>query len=145
VLSAIAAASEVPWVVFDEPVLGAVDDRYLIWRDQAPGLHRGFLAAIGALSRTGNLVAFSAAGHSAEAIDEALRGLDVMRVGLDCDLETLRARERGREGRWGGLAEGSMSDHDGWRYDLRFDTTRSTPSEIAAEVLRRIPQVRRAT
>jgi chloramphenicol 3-O phosphotransferase len=91
------------------------------------------------LARSGNLVAFSAGGHSAPAIDEALRGVDVVRVGLDCDLETLRVRELGREGRWGGLAdEGSMSDHGGWRYDLRFDTTRSTPAEIAVEVLRRV-------
>ena len=137
-LSAIASVSELPWVVFDEPVIGAVDDRYLIWRGQAPGLHRGFVAAIGALARCGNLVAFSAAGHPAPAVDEALRDLDVVRVGLDCDLETLRARELGRDGRWGGLAEGSMSDHDGWRYDLRFDTTRSTPTEIAAALLRHV-------
>jgi chloramphenicol 3-O-phosphotransferase len=100
---------------------------------------------MGALARSGNLVGMSAGGHSAGAIDEALRGLDVVRVGLDCDLETLREGERGREGRWGGLAEGSLSDHDGWRYDLRFDTTCVTSSEIAAEVLRRIERASTTT
>jgi hypothetical protein len=41
VLSALASASEVPWVVFDEPVMGVVDDRSLIWRDQAPACIAG--------------------------------------------------------------------------------------------------------
>ena len=59
-----------------------------------------------------------------------------MRVGLDCDVETLVERERGREGRWGGLAAGSLCDHDGWCYDARFDTTRTSAKEIAVRVLR---------
>ena len=57
VLDALAEASELPWVVFDEPVLGVVRQPYLIWRERAPVLHRGFLAAIAALARQGNVVA----------------------------------------------------------------------------------------
>ena len=57
VLAALAASTELPWVVFDEPVMGSVDQPYLIWRDRAPQLHRGFLDAIAALAaRRGDLV-----------------------------------------------------------------------------------------
>ena len=33
-----------PWVIFDEPEdVGSVDAEFLIWREQAPALHEGFL------------------------------------------------------------------------------------------------------
>ena len=134
-LEAIAAASELPWVLLDEPVIGSVDQAYLIWRDQAPVLHAGFLDAIAALARRGNLVAVSAAGHPAELVNQAFEGLSVFRVGLDCDITTLVARERGRAGRWGGLAAGSTSVHNGWTYDARFDTTHTPAATIARSVL----------
>lgn len=136
VLAAIAAGSDLPWVILDEPVIGAVCSPYLIWKEQAPDLHRGFLDALAALARRGNLVAFAAAGHTAAAVDEAFADLAVLRVGLDCDVDTLIERERGRAGRWGGLAAGSVAAHDGWRYDARFDTTATAASEIAREILR---------
>ena len=137
-LEAIAEVSDLPWVLFDEPVAGAVDQGYLIWRDRAPVLHRGFLDAIAALAGRGNLVALSAAGHPAALIEEVFGGLAVLRVGLDCDLPTLVARERGRDARWGGLAAASMSVHDGWTYDVRFDTTQLSPSAIARQVTERL-------
>ena len=37
VLSAIAASSRLPWVIFDEPVVGSVDETYLIWRGHDRG------------------------------------------------------------------------------------------------------------
>jgi chloramphenicol 3-O phosphotransferase len=142
VLAAIADASSMPWVIVDEPVLGTVDQPYLIWPDRAPGLHRGFLDALAALARRDNLVALSAGGHPAAVIDAVFDGVDVVRIGLDCDVATLVRRERGREGRWGGLAASSLTDHDGWRYDARFDTTQTSATAIARDVLSlvRIPQ-----
>jgi len=125
-----------PWVLFDEPVMGAVDQGYLIWRDRAPVLHRGFLDAIAALARRGNLVGLSAAGHPPAVIDDTFRGVAVVRVGLDCDVPTLLARERGREGRWGGLVAASLGVHEGWRYDARYDTAHVPPETIARDVLR---------
>jgi chloramphenicol 3-O-phosphotransferase len=142
VLVEVAAASELPWVIFDEPVLGEVRQPYLIWRDRAPVLHRGFLAAIAALARDGNVVALAAAGHPAAVIDDAFDGGRVIRVGLDCDERTLLDRERGREGRWGGIAAASSHVHDGWRYDLRFDTTRTPAATIATDVLRLVDETR---
>ncbi|MFT3851468.1 MAG: hypothetical protein QM733_01795 [Ilumatobacteraceae bacterium] len=138
VLDAIAASSELPWVIFDEPVLGSVRQPYLIWRDRAPVLHLGFLDAIAAVARRGNLVGLSAAGHPAGRIDEVFVGIETVRVGLDCSTEALIDRERGRDGRWGGLAVSSLRDHDGWRYDLRFDTQQTTASNIAIAVLDRL-------
>ena len=135
-MQAIQTQSPLPWVVFDEPHLGSVDRGYLIWRDTAEVLHRGFLAGIAALARAGNLIAVAAAGHPQSLFKDTFAGIPVVYVGLDCDVATLKAPEVGREGRWGGLAEASVVVHDGWRYDLRFDTTVDAPSDIAREVLR---------
>ena len=134
-LRAIADASDLPRVLFDEPVMGVVDQPYLVWRDRAPQLHRGFLDAMAALARRGNVVALAAAGHPAGVVDEAFHDVRMLRVGLDCDTATLLERERGREGRWGGLVEASLPVHDGWHYDLRFDTARRPATEIAVDVL----------
>ena len=135
-LQAIRQLSAAPWVVFDEPVLGAVDDGYLIWREQADVLHRGFLEGIAALARTGNLIGIAAAGHAQTMFETAFSGIPMTFVGLHCDLETLRKREHSRPGRWGGLAESSVGVHEGWRYDLEFDTQRNTTDDIALSVLR---------
>ena len=102
----------------------------------APALHLGFLDAIAALARRGNLVALSAAGHPAGVIEAAFEGVVVVRVGLDCALPTLLEREQGRDGRWSGLSAGSVAVHEGWNYDARFDTGRLSPDAIAGELLR---------
>ena len=97
-LQAIADESDLPWVLFDEPVMGVVDQPYLVWRDRAPQLHRGFLDAIAALARRSNVVALSAAGHPAAVVDEAFHDVHVLRVGLDCDTATLLEHEHGSGG-----------------------------------------------
>lgn len=112
-----------PLVVLDEPEqIGTVQPGYLIWRDRAPSLHRGYLAAIATLARAGNHVALSAAGHPHHEIVGAFDGTSVIRVGLICEFEVLRERER-RTGRSAGIAAESLGVHDGWTYDLEFDTT----------------------
>ena len=140
-LDALQRESHLPWVVFDEPVLGSVNESYLIWRDQAEVLHRGFLEGIAALVRSGNVVAVAAAGHPQRLFEEVFADLPVLFVGLDCDLETLLAREHGREGRWGGLAAASFGVHEDWWYRLRFDTAHRSADEIASEVLRSVDEM----
>lgn len=127
-----------PLVVLDEPEhIGAVQPEYLIWRDRAPTLHTGYLHAIAALARAGNVVAVPAAGHSYVAFTEAFGGVPMLCIGLTCNLDVLIERER-RTGRWGGIAEGSMKVHDGWAYDLDFDTTDNPdPLEVARQILDR--------
>lgn len=136
VMATLAERSRFPWVLFDEPVIGSVDQPYLIWRDQAPHLHRGFLRAIAALARSGNRVALSAAGHPPALVDEVFSNVPTLRVGLDCDLPTLLRREQGRDGRWGGLVAASLDVHHGWHYDVRLDSAALTPADIVDEILR---------
>ena len=128
-----AAAEDRPWVVFDEPILGEVDRRYLIWPESAPAVHAGFLAGIAAVAGAGNLVATAAAGHpqSAFVAAAAAPGVRLVSIGLHCPLEVLLERELGREGRWGGLAASSVGAHDGWTYDLELDSSSRGPEELA--------------
>lgn len=139
---AIQTAAAFPVVVLDEPEhVGTVPPGYLIWRDRAPSLHRGYLAAIAALARAGNVVCVSAAGHPHDELTAAFAGIPVVTVGLDCALDVLVRRER-RSGRWAGIAAASLGVHDGWPYDLRIDTTDEPDvGEMAQLVLARIPTI----
>ena len=139
VMQALQQIAPGPLVVFDEPEhIGTVRPEFLIWRDRAPTLHRGYLDAIAALARAGNQVAVSAAGHRQSEFVDAFVDVPVLAVGLTCKLDVLLQRER-RTGRWGGIAAGSLDDHDGWAYDLEFDTTDDPdPTEIARQVLTRV-------
>lgn len=134
-MEAVLEQATTPWVIFDEPWLGATRQVHLIWRDTAPVLHEGFLRGIAAVAATGNQVALAAAGHPAAVVTEAFAGVPLLLVGLDCPLEVLLVRERGRPGRWGGLAAASLDVHDGWSYDLRFDSSTTGPQEMAEAVL----------
>lgn len=135
VMTAMMEMADTPWVVFDEPWLGTVAQPYLIWRDVSPTLHAGYLSGIAALAGAGNQVALSSGGLSYADVRTAFANLATTYVGLDCPLEVLLERERGRPGRWGGLAEASIGDHADWTYDLRFDTSTSSPAEVAMQVL----------
>lgn len=128
-----------PFVVFDEPEhIGTVQTEYLIWRDRAPALHRGYLDAIAALARAGNYVAIPAAGHRQGEFVEAFDDVALIAIGLRCDLAVLAERER-RSGRWGGIAKESLGVHEGWTYDLEFDTSDGPdPLVIARQVLGRV-------
>ena len=121
--------------MFDEPMFGSVDVGYLIWRERAEGLHRGFLEGIAALAHAGNCVAVAAGGHQQSMFDAAFVGVPTLRVGLDCNPAELARRERGRRDVPGGLAESSLDVHRGWHYHLRFDTTRIEVGHIADEAL----------
>lgn len=117
------AAAPFPLVVMDEPEqVGTVQPGYMIWRDTAPSLHRGYVAAVAALASAGNHVAISAGGHQYGEFVEAFDGIPMLTVGLTCELDVLVQRER-RTGRWAGIAAASLGAHDGWTYDLEFDTT----------------------
>jgi chloramphenicol 3-O phosphotransferase len=125
-----------PFVIFDEPEhVGTVQPEYLIWRDRAPALHRGYLAAIAALARAGNHVALAAAGHGQTEFIDAFDDVPIRSVGLRCDLEVLIERER-RSGRWGGIATEALGMHDGWTYDVELDTTYAPdPIALARQIL----------
>lgn len=125
-----------PFVIFDEPEqVGTVQPEYLIWRDRAPALHRGYLDAIAALARAGNDVAVSAAGHRQTEFADAFGDVPIVSVGITCEFDVLVDRER-RSGRWGGIAAESLAVHDGWTYDVEFDTTEAPdPLQLARRIL----------
>ena len=134
-MHAVLELSAEPWVMFDEPWLGTVKQPYLIWRDAAPALHRGFLDGMAALAAAGNQIILSSGGQPFEVVSDAFREVPTLAVGLDCPLDVLLEREQGREGRCGGLAEASLDDHRGWTYDLRLDSSTETPAQLASRVL----------
>lgn len=138
-MRALQSLATFPLVVLDEPEqIGTVQPGYLIWRDRAPSLHSGYLAAIATLARAGNHVAVSAAGHPHQEIADAFEDMFVVTVGLTCEFEVLCERER-RTGRWAGIAAESLGAHHGWTYDLVFDTTHSPdPLDLAQLVLGRL-------
>jgi chloramphenicol 3-O-phosphotransferase len=81
-------------------------------------------------------VAVTAAGRQQEEFDRHLGDTPTVWVGLYCHPDVLLVRERSRTDRWGGLAESSISVHDGWHYDLTLDTTNSPdPTKLAAKIL----------
>jgi chloramphenicol 3-O phosphotransferase len=68
---------------------------------------------------------------------EALSGVPVTWVRVDCPLDVAEVREEER-GQRAGLARGTHDAvHDGVRYDLAIDTSTQTPSEAAHIVLGR--------
>ena len=66
---------------------------------------------------------------------EALRGVPVTWVRIDCPSAVAEQREVER-GQRAGLARGTHEAvHDGVRYDLTVDTSRRTPAEAAQVIL----------
>lgn len=139
-MDALLAAADTPWVKFDELSFGAIDLRFLIWRDQLPRLLPGFLAGIAALAAEGNQVILTAAGFPSSYFDDLRRRVPTLNVGLDCPLEVRIDRQSRRPDRWGGLTEGHDDHDEGWTYDLRFDTSTTSPEEIGSAILRRIAE-----
>lgn len=126
-----------PWVLFDEPEhVGTVATEFLIWAERAPNLHRGYLEAIAAITRAGNSVAIAAGQRPQPHFATVLADVPVLWVGLECAPDRLVARHTPRADRWGGLLDGGAAVHEGWRYDLTFDTSNDPdPATLARGVL----------
>jgi chloramphenicol 3-O phosphotransferase len=68
---------------------------------------------------------------------DALTGLDVVWVGVHCDLDVVEARERSRGDRVVGMARSQFTTvHASAHYDLSIDTTSSSPEQAIAELVR---------
>ena len=135
-MAAVVRQAATPWVAFDELSFGTVAAPYLIWPETAPTLAPGFVAGITALALAGNQVITTG---GPPAMFEPLRdAVPTLVVGLDCPLTVRVDRQARRPDRWGGLTEDSDDAHDGWTYDLRFDTSRLPAEDIAARILERL-------
>ena len=109
---------------------------------------RGYLGALRSMALAGNDVV-------AEAVitwprvpwyAEAFEGLAVTLVGVRCDLQVARRRERERTDRVAGpleLPEDKFAAvHAGMDYDLEVDTSTSSAAEVAGDLAIRLRQVR---
>jgi chloramphenicol 3-O phosphotransferase len=68
---------------------------------------------------------------------DALTGLDVVWVGVHCDLDVIEARERSRGDRPPGMARSQFATvHAAANYDLSFDTTSSGPEQAVTALMR---------
>jgi chloramphenicol 3-O phosphotransferase len=137
-LSALRNRVAEPWVVFDEPMFGSVRSEYLIWPERAPLLHDGFLNGIASLASAGNQVAVAAGGLSHERFRQSFVGVPTVWVGLDCPDEERRRREATRRDVPGGHFAASPHIHDGWEYDLWFDTAVVPLDEMVQAIVDRI-------
>jgi chloramphenicol 3-O-phosphotransferase len=135
-MAGFAEGEDTPWVVFDELVLGRIHTNHLIWVEACGPLYKGFLAGIAALAAEGNQVIMPSSGLPQTMFLEALRAIPTLYVGLECPLRVVMERNRGREGRWAGLAERSYAEFgtNGWRYDLQLDSGALGPDAIVAEL-----------
>lgn len=135
-MAAVVRRATTPWVAFDELFFGDVPTPYLVWPETAPTLKAGFVDGIAALARAGNQVITTG---GAPAIFAPLRAaVPTLVVGLECPIDVRIARQARRTDRWGGLTEDSDDAHDGWDYDVRFDTDALTADEIASRILDRL-------
>ena len=133
-LRALSTTSPDPWVVFDEPMFGSVRSEYLIWPDTAPTLHDGFAA----LAAAGNFVALAAGGRRSADVRRAFAGAPVSWIGLDCSDDERQRREATRRDVPGGHFAASPDIHDGWVYDLRFDSSVVPLDEMVRRVLEQL-------
>ncbi len=68
---------------------------------------------------------------------DALTGLDVVWVGVRCELGVVEARERSRGDRVPGMARSQFATvHAAARYDLSIDTTSSGPEQAVTDLVR---------
>ena len=142
-MAAFADAAETPWACFDEPILGRLPTKFLAWLESAGPVTEGFLAALAGAARAGNQLIVSTGGIAQQPFRDALAGIPTVYVGLHAPLAVLVERQLEQADKFGGLAEESVSIHDGWAYDLDIDTVALVPAD-AARVLRQFLESVRA-
>lgn len=102
-------------------------------------LYDGFARSAAAMVAAGNhLIVDTVACHpgSMAAFERAFKGVGVLAVGVQCDIDVLEERERQRGNRSAGLARTqSPKVHLEALYDVEVDTSTTTPDECAAIIV----------
>jgi chloramphenicol 3-O phosphotransferase len=109
------------------------------WRNLEASWYMGIGAIVA--SGTGVIVdeVFLDGGAGQERLRTALSGLEVLWVGVTCDLDVARAREVLRPDRVPGQAESqALVVHKDVTYDLVVDTSSASSESCAAELLERL-------
>jgi chloramphenicol 3-O phosphotransferase len=82
---------------------------------------------------------FLGGADSQERWRTALRGLEVLWVGVRCDADVAAGREVARGDRIAGMAASQAeSVHEGVRYDVVVDSTRTEALQCAREIARHV-------
>ncbi|MFB9252879.1 chloramphenicol phosphotransferase CPT [Sphaerisporangium melleum] len=102
-------------------------------------LQSAWMEGIAAMARAGAPViiddVFLGGAHSQRRWQRALGGLDVLWVGVRCDSTTAAEREKARGDRITGMAATQATVvHEGVRYDLEVDTTRTASLTCAQTI-----------
>lgn len=100
-------------------------------------------AGLAAIARAGaGLIVdevFLEGGRTQDDLREALAGLEVAWVGVQCDADVAEARERSRENRVLGLARDQANRvHDGVFYDVVVDTAKNSSEQCADAIIERL-------
>lgn len=111
--------------------------------DAFRALEAAWMAGIAAMARAGAGVilddVFLGGAASQERVRSALDGLRVLWVGVRCDPEVAARRELARGDRVAGMAAlQATAVHEGVRYDLEVDTTRTESLACARLVAARV-------
>ncbi|MET9757665.1 chloramphenicol phosphotransferase CPT [Streptomyces sp. NPDC006372] len=106
-------------------------------------LDAAWTEGIAAMARAGARVVvddvFLGGPASRQRWEKALAGLDVLWVGVRCDSTVAAGREIARGDRVGGMAASQAHlVHEGMRYDLEVDTTRTESLECARVIAARV-------
>jgi chloramphenicol 3-O phosphotransferase len=102
-------------------------------------LERAWFAGLTAIARDGvGLIideVFLEGGEAQRRVHERLSGLDILWVGVHCDLDVATAREALRPDRSIGMARSqALIVHHGMEYDVDVNTTHATAAECAAVI-----------
>jgi chloramphenicol 3-O phosphotransferase len=130
-----------PFVAENEPFgIEFFSDGRVVAGEEFRRIERTWYEALATIARSGTGLiideVFLGGGASQARLRAALDGLDVMWVGVDCDVDVAMARERARGDRVQGMVAVQKSlVHEGVEYDLRVDTTATAAADCAALIV----------
>ncbi|WP_194924492.1 chloramphenicol phosphotransferase CPT [Catenulispora pinisilvae] len=106
-------------------------------------LEAAWTAGVAATARAGARIivddVFLGGAASQQRWEQALAGLDVLRVGVHCDSAVAASRESRRGDRTPGMAARQAEIvHQGVRYDLKIDSTDTSAADCARLIAERI-------
>ncbi|MDF2577941.1 MAG: chloramphenicol phosphotransferase [Chlamydiales bacterium] len=106
----------------------------------AKKINETYYEIVVSLARLGHYLVIDEVAFGAQAIGvwkEKLKGFNTLYVGIKTPLSILEQREKERGDRILGSARAqSMVVHQGVHYDLEFNSSQSSPEEIAQEILK---------
>ncbi len=104
-----------------------------------PALAESYYVAAAALVKHGNRVILDDAicdSALANFFIQSVKGFDVLKIGVHCQLDVLKLREKARGDRNIGEAEWQFTRvHGHFPYDFELDSTHMTPAELADKIL----------